>query len=90
MRFNSFEIENLSGSIYTSDLNLNFRESYGRVILKTEPQISVLSSIKLLSSKYPNIDTNMKVFLRIKDNEIILEELKLFDINSLLKKVQEK
>lgn len=85
LRFNSFEIENLSGSIYTSDLNLNFRESYGRVILKTEPQISVLSSIKLLSSKYPNIDTNMKVFLRIKDNEIILEELKLFNINSLLK-----
>jgi len=85
LKFNSFEIENFNGSIYESDLNLNLKELYGRVILREEPKISMLSNVKVLSSKYPNIDTYLKTSFKITDKEIVLEELKLFDINSLLR-----
>lgn len=85
VKINSLEIENFSGSIYDSDLKLNLKDLYGRVILKGEPDISVLSNIKLISFKYPNIDTNLKASFKIKNQEVILEELKFFDINSLLK-----
>lgn len=85
LKFNSFEIENFNGSVYDSDLKLSLKELYGRVILQAGPKISMLSNVKLSSAQYPNIDTQLKASLKVTDKEIILEELKLFDINSLLK-----
>lgn len=85
LKFRSFEIENLNGSVYDNETKLNLKELYGRVFLKTEPHISMLSNIKIFSPQYPNIDTNLKASFRIKNNEIILDELKLFDINSLFR-----
>lgn len=85
LKFNSFEIENLNGAVHDSDLKLYLEELYGRVFLREEPKISILSHTKLFSSHYPNIETRLKASLRITQKKIILEELKLFDINSLLK-----
>jgi len=54
------------------------------VVLKAEPDISLMSNIKLYSSDYPNLETSLKAHFIIKDNELLLEELKLFDMNSLI------
>ncbi|WP_353684784.1 translocation/assembly module TamB domain-containing protein [Thermodesulfovibrio sp. 3907-1M] len=85
LKFNSFEIEKFNGSVYDKDLKLNLKELYGRVVLRAEPKISIFSNVKLSLPKYPNIDTQLKASFKITEREIILEELKLFDINSLLK-----
>lgn len=85
LKINSFEVENFSGSIYDSDLTIDLKDLYGKIFLKANPDISILSNIKLYSFQYPNIDTNLKASFKIKNNEVILEELKFFDINSLLK-----
>lgn len=82
--FNSFEINNISGLLYNPDTELNLKNLYGRVVLKAEPDISLMSNIKLYSLDYPNLETSLKAHFIIKDNELLLEELKLFDMNSLI------
>ncbi|MCX7723923.1 MAG: translocation/assembly module TamB [Thermodesulfovibrio sp.] len=85
LRISSFELKNFNGSIYNDDLHLSLKNLYGRVLLKHKPQVSLISNIKILSLQYPNIETNIKASFKVKENEIILEDFKIFDINSLFK-----
>ncbi len=84
-KFNRIELNNITGSISYDDVKLIISETYSRLNLKFEPEISFLSNLKVISSKYPNIDTNLKAFFKINKNEIVFKELKIFDAVSLVK-----
>lgn len=84
IKFNYVELENFSGSLNKDKSTLVIKDLYAHAYLKAEPKISILSHINFSSEDYPNIDTNFKVTFILKDNQIILKDLKLFDINSLV------
>ncbi len=86
LRFNSLDIENISGTIKIKrDLNIGFFQFNSRIKLKEKTVISMITNIKILSEVYPNVDTNIKASLEVKDNEVIFEELKIFEISSFIK-----
>jgi len=84
LKFNSIEVNKISGSIYNENFTLNLKTFTGRAILKKEPEISILSNIKILSSFCPNIDINLKTSFKIADGNVVLKELKIFDIASFV------
>ncbi len=84
-KIKSIEIENLSGSVYKEDKILAIYNLNGRGIIKKEPIFNIISNVKLSIPGYPNINTNIKVSFYIKKDNIELQELKFFDIHSLLK-----
>lgn len=85
-KFNNIELNSITGSLlYDNDLNLRLSEIHSRLNLKSEPEISFISNVKIISSKYPNVDTNLKAFFKIRKSELFIKELKIFDANSLVK-----
>lgn len=85
LKFNSLEVNNISGLVYDDSFNLNLKNLKVRAILRKEPDIFILSNVKILSSPCPNIDANLKASLKVIDNYIVLRELSIFDIASSLK-----
>lgn len=85
IKINSFEIENLSAKISRHSYSLSLESIRMRALLKSEPEFKVLSQIKLKTSELPNFASNLKADFKIKDKRVILNELKFFDIQSLLK-----
>ncbi|MCX7988955.1 MAG: AsmA family protein, partial [Thermodesulfovibrio sp.] len=85
VKIHSFEIENLTGILYKGNLELKLNNLRVRSILKPDPIFKIISNLKVKSPDYPNIDTNIKADFKIKDDKIILNELKIFDIYSLIK-----
>jgi len=81
----SFEIENLSAMLDKNNLNLNINNLHGRAILKNELKFNFITNLKISTPEYPNIDTNIKTSFYVKDNKILLQEIKIFDIHSLVK-----
>lgn len=86
LTFKTVEIKKTSGVfIYKPNLKVKISELNSRLIIKNQPEISLLSNIKLISSEYANFNLNLKASFKIKANEIIFNELKFFDIDSLVK-----
>lgn len=85
VKIHSFEIENLTGIIYKDNLHLKLENLRARSLLKPNPVFKIISNLKVSSPDYPNINTNIKADFKIKDDRIILNELKIFDIYSLIK-----
>lgn len=85
VKINSVEIDNFSSTIYKDNLQLTLDNLKARSILKPDPVFKIISNLKIKSPEYPNIDTNIKADFKIKDDRIILNELKIFDIYSLMK-----
>lgn len=82
---NAFEINNLSGKIQRDRDFLKFNNLYGRIFLQNQPSLSLVSNINASLGQFSNLDLNLKTEFSVKNNQIILTELKIFDINSLLR-----
>jgi len=82
---NSIEIENLSVILNKNNLILSVNNLHGRAILKNNPKFNFITNLKISTPEYPKIDTNIKTSFYIKDDKIFLQELKIFDIYSLVK-----
>lgn len=85
IKINSLDVENLSGIVTKNDLSLTLKNLHARIVLKPEPVFSILSNMKIILPDYPNINIKFKTLFQIKGNKIILQEVKVFDIYSLLK-----
>jgi hypothetical protein len=68
-----------------NNLILSVNNLHGRAILKNNPKFNFITNLKISTPEYPKIDTNIKTSFYIKDDKIFLQELKIFDIYSLVK-----
>ncbi len=78
------EVEGLNGLIYKGKHFLKLSDFYGRGRLNGLKSFNFFSSLKLSIPEYPNINSGIKISFNLKDDQIILEDLKIFDPNSLL------
>ncbi|MEN2985092.1 MAG: translocation/assembly module TamB domain-containing protein [Thermodesulfovibrionaceae bacterium] len=82
--FYSIRVENLSGSFFDEEVDINLNRCYLTMLLKSKPEIYLFSDINTLSNTYPEIDVKIKALLMIEKDKIVLKEFKVFDKNSLI------
>ncbi|WP_297211789.1 MULTISPECIES: translocation/assembly module TamB domain-containing protein [Thermodesulfovibrio] len=86
LTFKALELKNSSGVfIFNNDKTIKISELNSRLFIKKEPELSFLTNLKIMSLTSPPIEFNLKASLRIQEKDIILQELKIFDLDSLVK-----
>lgn len=82
---NSFEIDNLNGKVIRGEDCVKLGSLYGRVFLLGKPSLNFISNLNVSIAHLYNVDVNLKTDLSVKNNQLILNELKIFDFNTLIK-----